>query len=232
MQDRLRPIPFILSSLRGRFFYLFVSLVLLLFLHPYLEGSRWGEWLFAGFFIAIPATGVYAVSYERGLLFAGIILGLPAVLWAVQLLFGIHIIPAGLSRTLNLVFYLYTTLTVLTFILTAERVTADILYGAVCVYLMMGMTWMIAYYHLEQTYPGSFLIAGEGAPGRIHQISDLLYYSFVTLTTLGYGDILPLTSRARSLAFIEATAGALYLAILIARLVSLYTTAEHNSRDT
>ncbi|MEJ2721434.1 MAG: ion channel, partial [bacterium] len=199
---------------------------LFLFLYPYLEGPRWGEWFFAGFFIVIPAAGVYAVSYERGLLVTGIVLGVPAVMWALELLFGIHLVPVGLGRVLSLVFYLYTTLAVLTFILTAEKVTSDILYGAVCVYLMMGMTWMIAYYHMEQAHPGSFLIGGGADPARIHQISDLLYYSFVTLTTLGYGDILPLTSQARSLAFLEATSGALYLAILIARLVSLYTTAE------
>jgi hypothetical protein len=218
-----KPIRLILNSLRGRFFYLFTTLVLFLFLHPYFENTKLGELLFILFFMAIPAAGMYAVGYEKRLFYVGLFLGVPTILWCVGLLTGTHIIPANVGKFIAVVFYLYTTLVILTRILSAKKVTSDILYGAVCVYLMLGMTWMLGYRLIDQFYAGSFYMGDGGSAGGLFEVVDLLYFSFVTLTTLGYGDILPLTAQARSLAFLEATCGALYLAILIARLVSLYT---------
>jgi hypothetical protein len=224
MPSNHKPFKFILDSLRGRFIYLFTALFLFLVLHPYFEGSRAGEFLFIAFFMAIPAAGMYAVGYERRFLFAGILLGLPTIIWCLELLTGIDIIPADVGKFISVVFYLYTTLVILTHVLCAKKVTSETLYGAVCVYLMFGMTWMLGYRLIDEFYPGSFYLGAERSAGGIFEVADLLYYSFVTLTTLGYGDILPLSSQARSLAMLEATCGALYLAILIARLVSLYTT--------
>jgi len=226
MQEHHRPIKFILSSLRGRFFYLFTALFLFLLLHPYLEGSGLGEFLFILLFMLIPVAGMYAVSYERKISIAGILLGLPTLVWCLELFLGSGMVPRWVGELFALVFYLYTALVILTFILKAKKVTSDLLYGAVCVYLMFGMTWMLAYRLLEGLHPGSLLMGGGSPPGSLHEVADVLYFSFVTLTTLGYGDMLPLTSQARSLAILEAVCGVLYLAILIARLVSLYSASE------
>jgi len=223
MDDHNRPIAFILKSLQGRFSYLFVSLVTFLLLHPYLENSSWGEIAFIVLFAAIPAAGIWAVGFRRSVFFVGMLLGVPTLIWCIELLTGADIMPVGVGKFIALVFYLYTTLVVLTHVLSAKRVTSDILYGAVCVYLMMGMTWMLAYRLIEESHPGSFFFSGGESPGGLFEVVDLIYYSFVTLTTLGYGDMAPISSPARSLAMLEATAGALYLAILIARLVSLYS---------
>jgi hypothetical protein len=116
-----------------------------------------------------------------------------------------------------LLFYAYTTVVILLHVLKDREVTADTLCGAVCVYLLMGMTWMMAYVLLEGTQPGSF-----ASPETALNWSDLLYYSFATLTTVGYGDVAPLTSKARSLSFLEAVFGVLYVAVLISRLVGAY----------
>ena len=97
--------------------------------------------------------------------------------------------------------------------------TPDVLYGAISVYLMIGLTWSVAYLLLENLYPGSFYIDAAHNPDGYLNLSDLLYYSYVTLTTLGYGDITLVTSQARSLAFLEAVCGVLYVAVLVARLV-------------
>jgi hypothetical protein len=223
MHDHNRPIAFILSSLRGRFSYLFVSLVTFLLVHPYLENAGWGVALFIVLFASIPAAGVWAVGFQRNVLFVGVVLGLPTLIWCVELLTGVDIMPADVGKFIALAFYLYTTLVVLTHVLSAKKVTTDILYGAVCVYLMMGMTWMLAYRLIEEFHPGSFVFSEGESPGGLFEVVDLIYYSFVTLTTLGYGDMAPVSGPARSLAMLEATAGALYLAILIARLVSLYS---------
>jgi hypothetical protein len=90
--------------------------------------------------------------------------------------------------------------------------------GAVCVYLLLGVIWAVAYTMLEMISPGSF---GGFTPlqGRGWD-SEWLYFSFVTMTTLGYGDILPVSATARVLAYMQAVFGQLYVAILVAGLVS------------
>ncbi len=96
-------------------------------------------------------------------------------------------------------------------------VTPHRVLGAIAVYLLLGLTWGSAYELLALTQPGAF--AGSGI--EVTTSSPWLYYSFVTLTTVGYGDISPVHSVARSLAMLEALTGQLYPAILLARLVSL-----------
>lgn len=92
--------------------------------------------------------------------------------------------------------------------------------GAIAAYLLLGIIWAYAYSLLAQLRPGAF----SGAVATIDGPRGWLYYSFVTLTTMGYGDVLPLHPVARSLAILEAVVGPLYLAILVARLVGMAVT--------
>jgi hypothetical protein len=100
-------------------------------------------------------------------------------------------------------------------------VTAELILGAINVYLMIGMAFAFLYGLIEHLQPGSFtgLAAFSGAPERV---IEFVYFSFVTMTTLGYGDVSPLTSYAMTASYAEAMFGQLYLAILVARLVGLY----------
>jgi Ion channel len=100
-------------------------------------------------------------------------------------------------------------------------ITADRIRGAIAVYLLIGVLWCLAYQLLDHVAPGSFHFPETGllVHGRLSH--RLAYFSFVTLTTVGYGDITPLHPIARSLAAAEALVGQLYPAILIGRLVSL-----------
>lgn len=111
---------------------------------------------------------------------------------------------------------------IISHILGHEEVVSDTLFGAACVYLLLGLVWMVAYTLLERVHPGSFHFNSVDAASGVPAVFDFLYYSFVTLTTLGYGDVTPLTPRARSLAVLEAIVGVLFVAVLIARLVGLY----------
>jgi hypothetical protein len=92
--------------------------------------------------------------------------------------------------------------------------------GAIAVYLMMGLIWAGAYEMVLRLAPGAFSFA-QGTPTKNVADYRLVYYSFITLTTIGYGDITPVHPLARSLAMGEGLVGQLYPAILIARLVSL-----------
>ncbi len=103
------------------------------------------------------------------------------------------------------------------------------LVGAVCVYLLLGVIWAVAYTMLEMISPGSF--GGfTPLPGRGWD-SEWLYFSFVTMTTLGYGDILPLSATARALAYMQAVFGQLYVAILVAGLVSALISSRQSNKQ-
>jgi hypothetical protein len=100
-----------------------------------------------------------------------------------------------------------------------RTVTSGHLYTAASIYLLLGMSWFTLYSFIEKVQPGSFL---QTTTGTTHRPADLLYFSLVTLTTLGYGDIVPVSSEARMLAALEAGAGVLYVAITVALLVSAF----------
>ncbi len=101
--------------------------------------------------------------------------------------------------------------------------------GAICVYLLLGVIWSIFYLVIEFFEPGSFRGLTEAASPAWNP--DWIYFSFVTITTLGYGDITPLTQTARSFAFAEAVVGQFYIAVLVAGLVSAYISARQSSGD-
>jgi voltage-gated potassium channel Kch len=104
----------------------------------------------------------------------------------------------------------------LSFAFRARSIDREHVYAALSAYLLAGVFFGSFYWVLEQIHPGSFNVSGEISP------SSAIYFSFVTLATLGYGDIVPRTDVARGLAIVEGVGGQLFLAVLIARLVSLY----------
>ena len=105
-----------------------------------------------------------------------------------------------------------------------RTLTYDSLFGAVCGYLFLGLGWSVVYAIVEGFQPGSFQFNGAVAPGEASASKSpdiLVYYSFITLTTVGYGDIAPASSTTRTLAWIEAISGQFYLAVIVAALVSI-----------
>ena len=109
----------------------------------------------------------------------------------------------------------------LRFALGAQVVDRERLYAGLSAYLLAGIFFGVFYWDLERTWPESLAVLGEGVQSNFSLVTAI-YYSFVTLTTLGYGDIVPRSEVARGLAIMEAVTGQLYLAVMIARLVSLY----------
>jgi voltage-gated potassium channel Kch len=100
----------------------------------------------------------------------------------------------------------------------------DLVYGSISVYLLIGVAWAYVYSALESTSPGSFHYAQQTSSLDTSPVplSLVVYYSYVTLATLGYGDITPVTTPAQSLAVLEAITGQFYLTILVARLVGIF----------
>jgi Ion channel len=116
---------------------------------------------------------------------------------------------------------LLTAVSALRFSLQATEVDSEHIYAALSAYLVAGIFLGYFYWILERISPGSFLVGGATTNGNF-QIPTAIYFSFVTLATLGYGDIVPASDISRSVAIVEAVAGQLYLAVMVARLISLY----------
>ena len=102
-----------------------------------------------------------------------------------------------------------------------EQVNQDVIRGGICLYLLLGILWYFFYLIILFFDANAFNVAEIAK-----QVNLLFYFSFTTLTTLGYGDILPVNSFAMMLANAEALIGQLYPAIVIAKLVSLYSDQE------
>jgi hypothetical protein len=124
-----------------------------------------------------------------------------------------YLIAVALALAATAILILFSTHCVLRYVLRARSITRDQIYAGICMYLMLGFAFGAVFYLITILDPKSF-VSGMEKP-------DLMYFSFVTLATLGYGDISPATSMARSLAVLEALAGMLYIAIFMARLVSM-----------
>jgi hypothetical protein len=105
--------------------------------------------------------------------------------------------------------------------LRASAVTSEHLYAALSAYLLAGLSLGILYWTLEQAWPGSLAMSGPAASNPFH-LTEGIYFSFITLATVGYGDMVPGNDVVRGLAIVEAIAGQFYLAVMIARLMSLY----------
>ena len=144
-----------------------------------------------------------------------------------------HLSDSSVHRIVGLglatVFLVFLTLVIMFAVFRDETVTFDTIFGAVCAYLLLGMTWGTAYALLVVISPDSLSVSpglahasGWGEP--ISAFTPVLqYYSFTTLATLGYGDVSPLSPGARALSVMEGLAGQLYLAVLVARLVGIHT---------
>jgi hypothetical protein len=183
---------------------------------PYIHGNRF---LGATFFLAIPLAGVYAASYNKRALVIAVILVIPAIITGADFNLGTEVFSTWLSHVSDVAFYGYTTAVILAYVLRQKTITANTIYGALSVYLLLGITWAFAFAAVEDLAPGSFFVDAAYNPDGVLDRLEFFYYSFVTLTTLGYGDILPLTAKARMLAVLEAACGVLYTATLVASLI-------------
>lgn len=220
-----RPVPKTFADLwstdRG-LTVLVALLVVTVFVLPPLapEGAPILTLLFDVGYSLVLLTGLTAITRTRGV----IITGTAFVLLALAGRWVSRTNPSDELLLFNLGMSMVSTLTVAG-LLTAQvfrqgPITMHRVLGAVGVYLLLGLAWSFAYHLLDAMKPDAFAIA-VGSSHSIQSGSEFLYFSFVTLTTVGYGDITAHDSLARSVVILEALTGQLFPAILIARLVSM-----------
>ncbi len=209
---------------KGKFFFLLVSIVFLLLLYPFLEYGSIKETLLSILSAGVAITGIYAVSYNKRDLIIALLLGVPIITGELFDIFGVELIPLAVIVAFALLFYLFTLLIIVSHVFKDEEVTGDTIYGAICVYLLIGITWTAVFILIEILQPGSFYIIPQNNIDHVLNWFDFLYFSYATLTTLGYAEITPVSSHARSFGVLETIVGQLYLTILVARLVGLHLT--------
>lgn len=204
------------------FVWLFFALMLFILLAAVSEGTYL---LSGGLYTFVLLAAVYG-TIERKNYWVPLILAAPAISMTWVSRFFKSDLLEIIAELLLIVFFFYVIAVVLRFVYRSKMVTSNVLFAGLSFYMLLGLAWVSIYLLVEEFYPGSFVGGSiEGAPRNL-MVSELLYFSFVTLTTLGYGDITPVSPVARSVAVLEAVAGVLSLAIIISRLVSAWKTKD------
>lgn len=197
-----------------------ISIVAIILLYPYFMGSNADLAAFTILITLVMVLAVVAVARSRRLALITLALMVPslATQWVYLAVGGTDLVIV--ARLFSLLTLAFVTLVVLREVVKAKPpVPKDIIWGAIAVYFLLGLTWATLFSLIEIVSPGSFAYTVDRS--IVLGQSDFLYFSFVTIATLGYGDIVPLTAQARSFAILEAVTGALYLAILISKLVGM-----------
>ncbi len=176
-------------------------------------------------------TGVLALTRHKSLqlVFAVIVPLIILVRW-VRVIFGVTWL-GGWDIFFSLVSALTFTVVVLGHVFKAGPITGHRIQGAVAAYLLIAISFALAYFLLEFLIPSSFQFPGGAIVLDEQSWKVFYYFSTSTLTTLGYGDVIPVHAVARSLSMAEALIGQLYPAILLARMVSLHTQTHHSKKD-
>ena len=205
---------------KDRFLFLIIFFVALIALGPFIGGfiklRLFMELLFSIIFIAT----IYAVSQKKRLhIIIAAILLIPAIIaiWTPDI--PKHNTLTTIGYLCGLIVLAFAIISILKYIFTEETVTRQTISAAVSVYLLLALMWTFIYRLLENLYPGSFAVAHD----NLHSAENIyLYFSLVTITTLGYGDITPIGSQAVALSVLEAITGQIYLVVVVAWFVGLY----------
>ena len=203
----------------------FISILVLILVGPALESIGRGRLVYLMVGAVVPFAAVYAVSRSKHELHVAMIMAVPSALVGVAAQRFTATAFDWMLLAFPFVFYVYATAIIARRVFRVRRVTTDTLAGAGCVYVLLGIIWWLAYNAVLMIDPSALAGSGlTGAGGGVGE-GDLLYFSYVTLTTLGYGDITPVSETARSLAIVEAVVGVLFGMILVARLVGQYASS-------
>ncbi|HEU0209747.1 MAG TPA: potassium channel family protein [Candidatus Udaeobacter sp.] len=202
---------------------LLVVLVVFFTCAPFVEEMRGGNLILSVLFSMVLLAAVLAVAKRKRVLIIAIILVIPAIVGRWINHFRPDMIHPAVFLVFALVLLAFVIAHMLRFILRAPVVNVEVLCASISVYLMLGLIWSIAYWLVDDLTPGGAFSFNTIRGAETMNGFTGFYFSFITLSTVGYGDITPVSRIARWLAAMEAMTGLLYVAVLIARLVSLYS---------
>jgi voltage-gated potassium channel len=215
-----------------RFAVLLCTLVLLMLGSPIAKALRtptlYSRLLVLSCLSIMLLSAVFAISRSRRRLIVAGILAVPTLLLQAVNVYHENIHVRGWGYLLMVVFLGYVIVLIVKALFTHRRVTGDMLCASICAYLLIGVAWAFVYSLIDMVQPGAFMISeAHGDMASAVNVTGehagfAVYYSFVTLSTLGYGDVIPVNPMARVFSYCEALFGQIYLAILVGRLVGLH----------
>jgi hypothetical protein len=202
---------------------LLIVLALLFLSFPFVEEVKGGDIIVSVLLSLVLISAVIAVA-NRGLtLVVAVLLMIPAIAGRWINHFRPDLVPPAVFLVSGLLLVAFVVVNLLSFVLRAPSVNTEVLCASISAYLMLGLIWTMAYWLVDQLTPGGAFSFNTNAGKQSMNGFNAFYFSFITLSTVGYGDITPLSRIARWLAALEAMTGLLYVTVLIARLVSLYS---------
>jgi len=201
--------------MKSRFIYIIIAILLVILVTPFIRHSGIAGHLITTLIAAmIPLTTFYALTADKNRAIVILLMAAPFVILDGMSLFFTNRYLMVVSIGFGTILYLYIIVLLVINILSYRVVTADLIYCAISTYFLIGVMWAGIYLILEGISPGSF--------SGVSDTADLLYFSFVTLTTVGFGDITPQSILGKRLAVFEAAMGGIYLAVIIAMIVGRY----------
>jgi len=205
-----------------KFLYLLIALLAVFVIYPFFQHELIETIVLDIVLLAMLVAGIYTVVDKKILLIIALLLAIPMFggRWANY--FYTDPVLLEVDYGFGAMFFLFNAITIISYVLQQKNVTHDVIFGAICGYLLIGVSWGFTYSLVAFLEPGSFAMAASAQTSQGDVLPDFFYYSFVTLTTLGYGDITPVAPFARSLSTLEAIVGQIYLTVLVARLVGLH----------
>lgn len=207
------------------FKYLLFCLVSMLVLPAFFDAEQRGFMILL-IMSALLLSSLYLVAYSRREMWLGALLILPV--WMSSWWFSPQTLLGGVgyyvNAVLSILFLSYVAYFILRYLFETEDVSTDMLFASLCLYLLIGLIWVFIYFLIELALPGSFVVSTIDTPLTASRelLGQFSYYSYVTLSTLGYGDISPVSRVARAWASLESLVGQFYLAVVMARIVALY----------
>jgi voltage-gated potassium channel Kch len=206
---------------------LLVSLLAYLVLAAFLENHRTGERILIVLIFGILLAATLELSASKWMMWTTI----PLVILSMVFTSLAHFYQTRslliVSYALLTVYFGFVSAGMFTYLGRSGSITKGRVFASASLYLILSLFWFSIYNLLEAVHPGSLAEAGAAQFAKMPR-SSFLYFSMVTLTTLGYGDVVPVTPAARIFAALEAVTGVLYIAITVARLVAAYQRAEND----
>ena len=198
--------------MKSRFIYIIFAIMLVLLVNPLIRPLGLIGNLFSTLCLTmIPLASAYALTEDRKKAIIVLFIAAPFVILDGLNVFFVNRPLMVVAISFGTILYFYIVVSLVIELLSIRVITADLIFCAISIYLLIGIMWAGIYSVLEGISPGSF-----------SETTDLLYFSFVTLTTVGFGDVAPLTILSRRLAVFEAAMGSIYMAVIIAMIVGRY----------
>ncbi len=215
---------------RHRFAVLFILLFCTILIPPYFEHAPWIGTFWRILFTLVLLWALYTIAGRGNVVLLAVLILIPtlASTWMAEP--GQEDYVLYVDNITNIIYFGLICVFLGKYILTNRRVTLEVIFAAMCLYMILAVLWAAIYTNIELYYDGVFTFGGlsadEAGIPREQLFQEFIYFSFVTLSTLGYGDVIPVSLVGQNWCAMEAMVGQFFIAVVIARLVSVYTVEE------